>query len=80
MPRNIETRELKAGLSEILDRVRAGEVFTITERGEPVADLLPSRSVSGRTTAVAIEDIEAGMSETTVSDDLLKAYMECGRD
>lgn len=80
MPRNIETRELKAGLSEILDRVRAGEVFTITECGEPVADLLPSRSVSGRKTAVAIEDIKAGMSETIVSDDLLKGYVERGRD
>ena len=80
MPRNIETRELKAGLSEILDRVRAGEVFTITERGEPVADLLPSRSVSGRKTAEDIADIRTGMSKTTVSDGLLKEYMERGRD
>ena len=80
MPENIEARELKAGLSEILDRVRAGEVFTITERGEPVADLLPSRSASGRKVAEAIADIRTGMGETTVSDDLLKRYVERGRD
>lgn len=38
--------EAKAKLSALLDRVRAGETVTITDRGVPVAQLtpLPSRS------------------------------------
>lgn len=81
----IEFRELKSRLPEILDRVRAGEAFTVTERGEPVADILPRGSVSGQKTlsrqkiAAAIADIKAGMCETAISDDRLKEYKEYGR-
>ena len=77
MPENIESSELKTGLSEILDRVREGEAFTVTERGEPVAELLPCRS--REKVASAIRDIKAGMRKTPVSDDLLKEYREWGR-
>ena len=80
MPENIECRELKVGLSEILGRVRSGESFTVTDRGEPVADIRPAGSVSRRKVAEAIADIRTGMSETTVSDGPLKEYVECGRD
>ena len=41
--------ELKARLSEYLDRVKAGEEVLITDRGNPVARLLPvSRAGGGR--------------------------------
>ena len=72
---SIESYELKTKLSEILRRVRAGESFTITNRGKPVADLLPSRIVSRQKTAAAIDNI-LGMSKTIVpvSDDRLEEY------
>ena len=34
-------RELKSGLSKYLKRVAAGERITVTERGHPVAVLIP---------------------------------------
>ena len=72
---SIESYELKTKLSEILRRVRAGESFTITARGEPVADLLPNGTASRQKTAAAIDNI-LGMSKTTVpvSDDRLEEY------
>jgi prevent-host-death family protein len=33
--------DTKARLSELLDRVKAGETITITDRGVPVAQLVP---------------------------------------
>jgi prevent-host-death family protein len=33
--------ELKASLSEFLDRVRAGEEIVVTDRGRPIARLVP---------------------------------------
>jgi prevent-host-death family protein len=35
--------EAKTKLSELLDKVAAGEEFTITRHGEPVAKLVPVR-------------------------------------
>lgn len=77
--KTIGSYEVKTRLSEILKRVQAGEAFTITDRGKPVADLLPSRSASRQQVAAAIRDIKAGMSKTTVSDGRLKEYVERGR-
>lgn len=76
----IESYEVKTKLPEILRRVRAGESFTITNRGKPVADLLPSRAASRQKTAAAIENILT-MSGTTVpvSDDGLEEYRKKGR-
>lgn len=41
MPKTYSTYEAKARLSELLDRVRKGDIVTITHRGEPVAELRP---------------------------------------
>ena len=72
---SIGSYEVKTKLSEILRRVRAGESFTISNRGKPVADLLPSRIAFRQKTAAAIDNI-LGMSKTTVpvSDDRLEEY------
>ena len=77
---NIGLYEIKTNLLEILRRVRAGESFTITDRGEPVADLLPSRTASRQKVAAAIDNI-LRMSRTTVpvSDDRLEEYRKEGR-
>lgn len=75
----IGSYELRTKLSEILRRVQTGEAFTVTSRGKPVADLVPSSSASRRKIAAAVSDIKAGMSKTAVSDKRLKEYMEHGR-
>jgi len=47
----------KTKLPEILRRVEEGESFTITNRGKPVADLIPSRSSDRLKTISAIDNI-----------------------
>lgn len=47
-------RDLKARLSEYLDRVRGGEEIVVTDRGRPVARLVPYSTHSS---------IEAGIDE-----------------
>lgn len=39
----ISVHEAKTRLSELLDRVEAGETITISRSGRPVADLVPHR-------------------------------------
>jgi prevent-host-death family protein len=34
-------KELKAKLSEFVERARGGEMVVVTDRGEPVAELIP---------------------------------------
>lgn len=41
MTRTYSTYEAKARLSELLARVRKGDIVTITHRGKPVAQLRP---------------------------------------
>ena len=78
--KNIGSYEVRTRLSEILRRVRAGESFTITLRGKPVADLVPSRAASRQKTAAAIENI-LRIRETAapISDDRLEEYRKEGR-
>jgi prevent-host-death family protein len=40
--KKIGTRELKNRLSKYLNHVRAGETILVTDRGEPVARLIPA--------------------------------------
>ena len=39
----VGVREFRAGLASWLDRARAGEQIIVTERGRPVARLVPER-------------------------------------
>lgn len=39
--KRVAVRELKAKLSEYLSRVKAGEEVVVTERGRPIARLVP---------------------------------------
>jgi prevent-host-death family protein len=45
----------KAKLSELLQEVRHGQRYTITLRGQPVADLVPSGSSHERNARAAVE-------------------------
>ncbi len=42
-PRTVGVRELRQNLSRYLERVKDGETLTVTERGQEVARLVPSR-------------------------------------
>jgi prevent-host-death family protein len=41
--KTVGVRELRQNLSRYLERVKAGETLTVTERGNEVARLVPSR-------------------------------------
>jgi prevent-host-death family protein len=51
---SIGSYETKTHLADLLRRVRDGQGFTITQRGEPVADLVPAG-----TSALEAVDIKA---------------------
>lgn len=46
-PKEIGAFEAKTKLSELLDRVDHGQVYVITKRGRPVAELRPVRGRAG---------------------------------
>jgi prevent-host-death family protein len=41
MMKSTGIKELRSSLTEILEQVKAGESFTVTERGEPIARIVP---------------------------------------
>ena len=43
---NVGVRELKAKLSEYLGKAASGEEVVVTDRGKPVARLVPAQAVS----------------------------------
>lgn len=51
--------EAKTRLPELLRQVKAGRSFTITNRGEPVADLVPSDSARVRDHRAVIERFQS---------------------
>ena len=57
MLEEIGSYEAKTKLPEILRRVESGEAFTITNRGRPIADLIPSRAGEQQKAVVAIDNI-----------------------
>ena len=50
--------EAKTKLSELLERVAAGEEFLITRHGQPLARLVPASRMSRSDVAQAIEEFE----------------------
>jgi len=55
---SVGSYEAKTHLPELLERVRAGENFTITKHGVPVAELKPvTKTGSGKTVREAINGI-----------------------
>ena len=51
--------EAKTKLADLIKQVLLGELVTITNRGEPVVDLVPSASSAARQTKEAIAGIKA---------------------
>ena len=78
MLEEIGAYDAKTKLPEILRRVEAGESFTITNRGRPIADVVPSRAGSRLKAQAAISNILSA-KKYTVSDDTLADLKETGR-
>ena len=56
--------EAKTRLADLIRKVQQGERVTITNRGEPVADLVPSAGRASQQTKEAIASIKALRSGT----------------
>lgn len=78
MLEEIGSYDAKTKLPEILRRVEAGESFTITNRGKPIADVVPSRAGSHLKALAAINNILAAKKHP-VSDKTLAELKESGR-
>jgi prevent-host-death family protein len=78
MLEKIGSYDAKTKLPEILRRVEAGESFTITNRGKPVADIVPSRTGNHVKIQNAIDDILAAQKHSA-SDEMLAQLREAGR-
>lgn len=73
--------ETKTHLADLLRQVRGGQGFTITQRGEPVADLLPAGSGVRRAGMAAALQMQRFMADAPVSAPCdIKTLIEDGRD
>jgi prevent-host-death family protein len=70
--------DAKTKLAELLRRVEAGESFTITNRGNPVAELIPSQARNKSKSLKAIEAMLMSRVEA-VTDEHLNRLKEEGR-
>ncbi|MCP9449730.1 MAG: type II toxin-antitoxin system prevent-host-death family antitoxin [Nitrospira sp.] len=75
----IGSYEAKTKLPELLRQVKAGKSFTITNRGEAIADLVPSRGVRAKDPVAAVEKLKAFMLANPVRGVNIKSLIEKGR-
>ena len=71
--------DAKAKLSELLREVREGKRYTITVRGEPVADLVPVGSHGATDAAVAAEAMRVFPKVRGISSKKLNDWVTEGR-
>lgn len=81
MHREIGAFDAKAQLSKLLREVREGQRYTITVRGEPVADLVPyaGNSISGLARAAAVEEMKQFKKIQGISGDEIEGWIAEGR-
>jgi prevent-host-death family protein len=78
---SIGSYETKTHLADLLRRVRDGQGFTITQRGEPVADLVPAGSSVRRAGMLAAAGMRALMLESPLLETFdIKTLIDAGRD
>lgn len=75
----IGSYEAKTKLPEILRNVKAGQSYTITNRGEDVAELIPSLNISKKNKDLAVEKIKALMLNNPVRGVNIKDIISEGR-
>jgi prevent-host-death family protein len=71
--------DAKAKLSELLREVRAGQRYTITVRGEPVADLVPYTGRNDVSKAAAVAAMQQFKRIKGVSAEEIAAWIAEGR-
>jgi prevent-host-death family protein len=79
MKSEIGSYEAKTRLPELLRQVRTGKSFTITRRGEAIADLVPSLGARAKDKAGAAERLKAFMRADPVRGVNIEALIEEGR-
>ena len=75
----IGSYEAKTKLPKLLRQVRAGKSFTITTRGEAVADLVPSTRAKFKDKVAAVNRIKVFMLANPVRGVNIKGLLEEGR-
>lgn len=81
MKTEIGAYEAKTKLPELLRQVQAGKQFTITNRGQPIADLVPSSAQKAKDAAAAIDKFLAFIKENPVRSKVdIRALIEEGRE
>lgn len=75
----IGTHEAKTRLSELLVKVRQGEEFLITNRGEPVAKLIPAFKQDKTQIRLAIEEIKEIQGRNRLKGLKIRDMIEEGR-
>ena len=75
----IGTHEAKTRLSELLAKVRKGQEFLITNRGEPVAKLLPASKPNQNQIRRAIKEIREIQSRNRLDGLKIRDMIDEGR-
>lgn len=75
----IDSYEAKTKLPELLRQVKAGESFTITDRGVAIADLVPSLGARVKDKVSAAEKPKTFMRSDSVRGVDIKALIDEGR-
>ena len=75
----IGSYEAKTKLPELLRQVKTGKSFTITNRGEAIADLVPSLGARVKDKVTAAEKLKAFMLSDPVRGVDIKALIDEGR-
>ena len=75
----IGSYEAKTKLPELLRQVKSGKSFTITNRGEAIADLVPSAGVKAKDKVSATKKLKAFMLADPVRGVKIKELIEEGR-
>lgn len=75
----IGSYEAKTKLPELLRQVKTGKSFTVTNRGEAIADLVPSAAASKADKTAAAERLKTFMRSDPVKGVNIKALIEEGR-
>ncbi len=71
--------EAKTKLPMILRNVRGGQSYTITNRGEEIAELIPSLNINKKNKDLAVEKIKALMLDNPISGVNIKDIISEGR-
>lgn len=80
MYKEIGAFDAKAKFSELLREVSAGQRYTISVRGKPVADLVPSRLSQQHDAKVALEELQQLELIKGVSDEEIHDWIRQGRE